>query len=178
MERVPFSGRMVRIVGGPNFTYIYVYIWLCWISIAAQPFFRFLSLVVGSRGHSSLHCSDFSFWWLLLSHSTGSRAQAQRLWCMDLVAPWMWDLPRSGIQCMSPAWAGGFLSTEPPRKSKAKVLKENGKCYCSEHMNDKGGKKQPYCWYGKFSSLGRSYQPQQSLKPKPNAEQSPNSLHF
>ena len=38
---------------------------------------------------------------------------------------------------MSPAWVGGFLSTEPPRKSKGKVLEENGQCYCSEHMNDK-----------------------------------------
>ena len=29
----------------------------------------------------------------------------------------MWDLPRSGIEPMSPALAGGFFTTEPPGKS-------------------------------------------------------------
>ena len=29
----------------------------------------------------------------------------------------MWDLPRSGIELMSPALAGGFLTTGPPEKS-------------------------------------------------------------
>ena len=29
----------------------------------------------------------------------------------------MWDLPRPGIEPMSPALAGGFLTTVPPRKS-------------------------------------------------------------
>ena len=28
----------------------------------------------------------------------------------------MWGLPRSGIESMSLAWAGRFLTTEPPRK--------------------------------------------------------------
>ena len=29
----------------------------------------------------------------------------------------MWDLPRPGIEPMSPAWAGGFLTTALPGKS-------------------------------------------------------------
>ena len=29
----------------------------------------------------------------------------------------MWDLPRQGIECMSPALAGRFLTTAPPGKS-------------------------------------------------------------
>ena len=29
----------------------------------------------------------------------------------------MWDLPRPGIELVSPALAGGFLTTEPPGKS-------------------------------------------------------------
>ena len=29
----------------------------------------------------------------------------------------MWDLPRPGLEPVSPALAGGFLTTEPPRKS-------------------------------------------------------------
>ena len=30
----------------------------------------------------------------------------------------MWDLPRSGIEPLSPVLAGGFFTTEPPRKLK------------------------------------------------------------
>ena len=33
---------------------------------------------------------------------------------MGLVAPGIWDLPRPGMESMSPALAGGFLTTEPP----------------------------------------------------------------
>ena len=29
----------------------------------------------------------------------------------------MWDLPRPGLKPVSPAWAGGFLTTAPPGKS-------------------------------------------------------------
>ena len=66
------------------------------------------SLVAASGGYSSLRCTGFSFRWLLLLWSTGSRhvgfsscgtqaqllwlagsrAQAQQLWPMGLVAPW------------------------------------------------------------------------------------------
>jgi len=38
----------------------------------------------------------------------------QRLWHMALVVRGMWNLPRPGIEPMSPALAGGFLSTVPP----------------------------------------------------------------
>ena len=40
--------------------------------------------------------------------SCGSRAQPLR---------GMWDLPRPGLEPMSPALAGGFLTTAPPGKS-------------------------------------------------------------
>ena len=36
---------------------------------------------------------------------------------MGLVAPGMWDLPGPGLEPMSPALAGGFLTTAPPGKS-------------------------------------------------------------
>ena len=127
------------------YMYVYIYIYIAMLDLhCCTAFFSFSFFSCGKQRALIVALSDFSFWWLLLSHSTGFRAQAQQLWCTYLVAPWMWDLPRSGIQPMSPAWAGGFLSTEPPRKSKGKVLEENGKCYCSEHMNDKKVK-QPYC---------------------------------
>ena len=43
-------------------------------------------------------------------------AQAQLLWCIGLVAPQPGDLPRPGIERMSPALAGRFLTTRPPGK--------------------------------------------------------------
>ena len=39
------------------------------------------------------------------------------LWLAGLVLHGTWNLPRPGIELVSPALAGGFLSTAPPRKS-------------------------------------------------------------
>ena len=81
----------------------FIYFWLRWVFVAACR----LSLVVASGGYSSLPCLVFSFWWLILLQSmgsrhagfgscgaraqqlwlAGSRAQAQQLWCTGLVAP-------------------------------------------------------------------------------------------
>jgi len=78
--------------------------WLHWVFVAMHG----LSLVSASGGFSSYdmwasHCSD-------LSCSTGSRAQSQLLHST-------WNLPRPGIELVSPALAGGFLSTVPLAKS-------------------------------------------------------------
>ena len=52
-----------------NFYFIlFFYFWLCWVFVAT----RGLSLVVVSRGYSSLRCPGFSLRWLLLLRSTGS----------------------------------------------------------------------------------------------------------
>ena len=48
---------------------LFIYFWLLWVFVAEHG----LSLVVASRGYSSLWCADFSLWWLLLLQSTGSR---------------------------------------------------------------------------------------------------------
>ena len=64
------------------FIYLFIYFWLCWVSVAALG----LSVVAASRGYSSLWCAGFSLWWLLSLWSTGSRAQAQYLWHTGLVA--------------------------------------------------------------------------------------------
>ena len=37
----------------------------------------------------------------------------------------MWDLPRPGLEPMSPALAGGFSTTAPPGKPEAEFLTEN-----------------------------------------------------
>ena len=47
----------------------FFFFWLCWVFVAE----RGLSLVVTSRGYSSLRCAGFSSWWLLLLWSTGTR---------------------------------------------------------------------------------------------------------
>ena len=78
-----------------NFFYIYkfilfIYFWLRWVFAAL----RRLSLVAASWDYSSLQCLGFSWRWLLLLQSTGSRragfsscgTQAQQFWRTGLVA--------------------------------------------------------------------------------------------
>ena len=91
---------------------------------------RRLSLVAASGGYSSLWCVGFSLWCLLLLWSTGSRhvgfsscgswalerrlsSRGARAWLLCS----MWDLPGPGLEPMSPALAGRFLTTAPPGKS-------------------------------------------------------------
>ena len=97
-----------------------------WALVAAHG----LSLVAVSRGHSSLRCVGFSLRWLLSLRRTGSRrvgfsscgsrALERRLSSCGtraLLLCGMWDLPGPGIESVSPALAGGFLTTAPPGKS-------------------------------------------------------------
>ena len=95
----------------------FIYFWLPWVFVSV----RRLSLVAASGGYSSLRCMGFSLWWLLLLRSTGSRwALECRLSSCGARAQLlhgMWDLPRPGIEPVSPALAGRFLTTAPPGKS-------------------------------------------------------------
>ena len=110
-----------------------LFFWLCWVLVAVCG----LSLVAESRGCSSVQCTGFSLWWLLLLWSTGcrhvgfGRCSTQPQCCCSrvleyrlshcglwaLVAHGIWNLPRSGIKPVSPALADRFLSTVPPGKS-------------------------------------------------------------
>ena len=95
--------------------------WLHWVITAAREF----PLVADSRDYSSLRCAGFSLRWLLLLQSMGSRhmgfsscgARAQLLHCM-------WYLPGPGLKPMSPALAGGFLTTAPPGKPQSNLEKD------------------------------------------------------
>ena len=106
-----FSENSETIVWSSNI-FIYLLIFeLRWVFFAASG----LSLVAVSRDYSSLRHTGFSLWWLLLLQSTGSRAHGLSTCCSwALIALGMWDLPRPRIEPMSPALAGGFLSTVPP----------------------------------------------------------------
>ena len=120
--------------------YIYklIYFWLHWVFVAACG----LSLVAASWGCSSLRCAGFSLRRLLLLWSTGSRragfsscgswALERRLSTCGARAQLlrgMWDLPRPGLEPVSPALAGGFPTNASPGKPQIAVflMFNNGK---------------------------------------------------
>ena len=92
---------------------LFIYFQLLWVFVAAHG----LSLVAASGGYSLLWCTGFSVQWLhplpsmgyrhMGFSSCGTRAQLLRS---------MWDLPEPGIEPVSPALAGGLLTTAPPGK--------------------------------------------------------------
>ena len=101
---------------------------LFYLFLAALRFRRCTRAVSG--GYSSLRCAYFSLRWLLLLRSTGSRRAgfsscgSQALECrLSSCGAQAWllrgmcDLPRPGLEPVSPALVGGFLTTVPPGKS-------------------------------------------------------------
>ena len=64
-----------------SFLKIYLFIWLCWVFVAACR----LSLIAESGGYSVWWCADFSLWWLLLLQSLGFRHGLQKLQYAGLV---------------------------------------------------------------------------------------------
>ena len=87
------------------------------------------------EGFLQLRCAGFLLWWLILLQSTGSkregfsscgsRALEHRLSSCGTQAQLlcgMWDLPGPGLELLSPALAGGLLTTAPPGESLISVL--------------------------------------------------------
>ena len=83
-------------------------------------------LIVASGDYSLLQCAGFSLRWLLLLRSTGSRLMgfsSYGAWALECrlgscgvraqLLHGMWDLPGPGLEPVSPALAGGFLTTAP-----------------------------------------------------------------
>ena len=102
-----------------NLFNLFIYFWLCWVFVSV----RGLSLVVASvgplfiavRGPLTIAAS------LVAEH----RLQTRRLSsCGSRAQPFrgMWDLPRPGLEPMSPALAGGFSTTAPPGKPQGHFL--------------------------------------------------------
>ena len=110
-----------------------VFSWLHWVFVALCG----LSLVALSRGSSSavVHglltvvlllwspsCRRTGFsscsTWAQKLWLSGSRARAQWLWCMGLVAPQHVESSQIRDQTCVPRLAGGFLSTAPSGKSR------------------------------------------------------------
>ena len=97
------------------FKYLFIYLWLCWVFVSV----RGLSLVVASGDHSSSRCAGLSLSQPLLAEhrlqtcrlsNCGPRAQLLR---------GTWDLPRPGLEPVSPALAGRLSTTAPPGKPMA-----------------------------------------------------------
>ena len=87
---------------------------LCFCARAFSSFGKRGPLFIAVRGPLTVTAS------LVAEHrlqtrrlSSGSRAQLLR---------GMWDLPRPGLEPVSPALAGGFSTTAPPGKPKCHVL--------------------------------------------------------
>ena len=71
----------------------FIYFWQHWVFVAAHG----LSLVAEGRGYSPVVVQGFSWWWLLLLQSTGSRAHGLQWFChMWLVAPQHVESSRTG----------------------------------------------------------------------------------
>ena len=67
-----------------NFIYLFIFIYGCVGSLLLCEGF---SLVVASRGHSSLRCTGLSLLWPVLLRSTGSRRAGSVIVAHGLVAP-------------------------------------------------------------------------------------------
>ena len=102
-----------------KFIYLFIYFGLCWVFVSV----RGLSLVAARGGHSSSQCAGLSLSRPLVAEhrlqtrrlsNCGSRTQSLR---------GMWDLPRPGLEPMSPALAGRFSTTAPPGKPHTVSLK-------------------------------------------------------
>ena len=95
------------------FNFYFIYLWLCWVFVSV----RGLSLAAASGGHFfiAVHGPLSIAASLLAEHrlqtrrlsNCGSRAQLLR---------GMWDLPRPGLEPVSPALAGRLPTTAPPGK--------------------------------------------------------------
>ena len=91
--------------------YLFLCFWLCWVSVAVPG----LPLVSASGGCSSSRRTCSLLRWLLLwgSLTVGFSSRGTQAW----LPLGRWNLPRPRIELVSPALAGGFLTTGPPGKS-------------------------------------------------------------
>ena len=87
----------------------------------------FFLIVVVSRGYSLLQCAGFSLRWLACSPCSASRAWALSGQASVVVVCGLRCSAACGVLpdrdwTVSPAWAGGFFTTEPPGKLSIVVL--------------------------------------------------------
>ena len=110
---------------GLFFHCLFIYSWLCWVFVAAQA--------VSSCGEWGLlrSCGSRASHWGGLSCCRGRALEHRLSGCgaQALLLCGIWDLPRSGIEPVSPALAGKFFTTELPGKPPRGLLV--GLCICT-----------------------------------------------
>ena len=108
----PFNFSLILLFFKFIYLFIYIYFWLFWVFVSV----RGISLVAASRGHFIAVRGPLTVAASLVAEhrlqtrrlsSCGSRVQLLR---------GMWDLPRPGLEPVSPALAGRFSTTAPPGK--------------------------------------------------------------
>ena len=101
--------------------YLFICFWLCWVFVSVWG----LSLVVASGGHSSSRCAGLSLSRPLVAEhrlqtrklsNCGSRAQLLRV---------MWDLPRPGLEPVSPSIGRRILNHCATREALLLILKSS-----------------------------------------------------
>ena len=149
----------------PAAHYWLIYFWLRRVFTALCG----LSLVAGSGGCSWLRGTGFSLWWPLLLLGVGTwpsvvaaqglsscSPQALELRLSSYCRPraslvlGMWDLPRPGLEPMSLALAGGFLTTGPPGKS-LPMAHYDREHLLNQNTDTKGVSKSSTIRWGSFS---------------------------
>ena len=102
------------------FFFLIYFFWLCWVFLSV----RGLSPVAASGGHSSSRCAGLSLSRPLFLRSTGSRCAGSVVVAHGpSCSAAMWDLPRPGLEPVSPALASRLSTTAPPGKPCVGVLK-------------------------------------------------------
>ena len=108
------------------FLILFTYFWLCWVFIAVWAFLQLWQAgATSSFFVRPFYCggSPCGTQAVGAQASVAVGSQVPQLWHMGLVLCGMWDLPRPGMEPMSPALAGGFFTTESPGKP------EGSSCY-------------------------------------------------
>ena len=117
--------------------YLFIYLfWLCWVFVSV----RGLPPVAASGGHSSSRRAGLSLSRPLLLRSTGfrrtgsaivARGPSHSAACGTFPDQGSnpWDLPRPGLEPVSPALAGRFSTTAPPGKPGSKCFGQNCQVY-------------------------------------------------
>ena len=94
------------------FIYLFIYLWLCWVFGSCEGFLQL------RQAGAALHRGARAFLYRGPSRhgAQAPDAQAQQLWLTGQLLRGMWDLPRPGLEPVSPALAGRFSTTAPPGK--------------------------------------------------------------
>ena len=111
-----------------NFMYFVIFFLSLLLVVLGLPCCWGLPLAIASRRESPLQHAGFLLWRLLFwgalaigtgtsaGAAPGSRERAQALWGQAQLLHGPREPPGPGIRPVSPALAGGFFTTEPPRK--------------------------------------------------------------